>query len=322
MMQTPPISSRDVLVIEEKKIPKPIEAILVTAISIKNFIFGIFGSSRNIEKDSPVYNLDLIQARKFSWAVMAYQKIFERAKIIASPGPGNGYFDTVQILLEQIELLARKFLVAPKNDRVNYFDCFERIFPGAPALTRCLYPAILYFVALRICDECKKTNHVKLVSDFWHAAVRPSEKLIKAAHCLVAGTHNMFNSLRYGSEEAFRTVYPEFEKYWLGFFEQFQKESLDGPSYICPDLEIESILRVLPSCALYTTRSNTAREIASTDAEHYKVVLSTVIFPERLINSTENNRAYELALLLIKQAAKTINTYADGSCHEVKVLEL
>jgi hypothetical protein len=132
----------------------------------------------------------------------------------------------------------------------------------------------------------------------------------------------MVHSLRYGYDDVFKFAYPEFEKHWHAFFEEFQINALNPNCCVCPDLEIQTILKTLVSSDLYKVKKESARKTANFfDQDQYKVVLTLVKYPNKLVDTAQNKNAYIHALELIKLASKTLVSYVGDFCHEVTILE-
>lgn len=279
--------------------------------------------AETLSVEAKVYDPDLMLAKRCSWAVKGYQKVFEKAVVSGSPGPGNGYFETIQLLLEQIDILSIKFGLKKEFDRTQYFTCVERMFPEMPRLTRCNYPAILYFIALRIKDQKKSPDEIRKQLDFWMVSLEPSKNLYTAALILLSHCHNMFNLLRYASEEEFCLCYQEFEKSWKCLYRQFEQEQKEYSFNWCPDICINVIMRDLSKSRKYPPKLTAALRLVKHFDEHSNTILKAIEkYPLRCSDTYINNRAYNIALQVIKLSSTTLDTMSGVFIHEVKILEI
>jgi hypothetical protein len=334
MMQESPITHVCLRPVEAP-IPKgPIAKIVDIAMRIRSYIIknapGLlclfqknnFSQTPNslFDEDSIHKDRDYIQAQKYSWAVLSYEKIMQRGQLKSAPSPGNGYFDTVQILFEQVEILSRKLKISENIDRKSHLGLIEKLFPGMPALTRGLYPAILYFVAMRIKNGGEGVQFLQ--NDYWNVIMEPSNEMYLASCALIEETDNLFDLLRRGSPDGFDRLYLEFERVWSNFYDQLEEEVKNPFCFISPDLEIAEILKLLPKNELYKKNTEEARRIAGyfgNDAS--KVPVSISIYPRRPSDSYENNRAYIHAQLFIRQASKNLNNVCMYTLKEVNILK-
>jgi len=327
-----PIAAKE----EEEKKSTILSSLKETATAVHTFfgekiseIESILKGVREKEEETldvvaKVYDPDFILARKCSWAVKAYQKVFEKWSVTGSPGPGNGYFETVQLLLEQVDLVVTRLQLNKALDRSEYFTFLEFMFPKIPRLTRCHYPGILYFIALRIKEQKDSSNLSKKGQlDFWMVSISPSKELHTAALLLLGNCHNMFNLLRFGKEEDIEVIFSEFEKGWHYFYRMLKRESVEYNYNWCPDICINVIMSYLSECRKYPPKIETALRLARHFDEHSKDVLRAIEkYPLRCSNTYINNRAYTIASLVMDLSSTTLDTMAGAFVREVKILEI
>jgi hypothetical protein len=284
------------------------------AASVKNYFQRIFKIEDKIQQESlketkAIYDSDYALAKKYAWAVLAFQQSFKKAEILGSPGPGNGYFETVQLLFEQIEITCRKFLLLKECDREVFFPLIENYFPAMPRLTRCHYPSIFYFIASRMHDQ-NKVNPTKIEPDFWMVSVSPSSSLKQAAMILLAHSHNMFQLLRVGSEKMFKQAFPTYENAWYNFFLAFQNEHKENYCCWCPDLSINLLMERLSKDSSYAAKLKTVHRIAN-----YFAV-------EPLRDCYENNLTHVIALRVLEIGSTTPDIMGGDFLRDVKILKL
>lgn len=275
----------------------------------------------NIE--AKVYDPDFLLAKKCSWAVKGYQKIFEKGVVSGSPGPGNGYFETIQHLFEQIDILAIKFGCRKEFDRTPYFAFLEDMFSGIPRLTRCCYPAILYFIAWRLTKQNNPSFEIGRHLDFWLVSKEPSKNLYTSALSLSENCNNMIDLLSSASEEDFEIYFREFENSWNDFYHHLKQESIEHYTNWFPDLNIHVIMMTLAKSRDYNLKVESILGLLKYfDDSPEDIFKSIERYPMQLSDTYINNRAYNIAFLVHELSSTTFDTFVGATIHEVKILEL
>ncbi len=256
-------------------------------------------SSQEADDESKVSDCDFSLCKKYAWAVLACQQTLAMGTLSGSPGPGNGYFETLQLCFEQMEVTARKFGRFQEEARDSYVPFLERMFPCMHRLTRCLYPAILYFIALRLEEGKDYQNPENMDPDYWSLSTSPSQELRSAGSALLSRCHLMLHVLRTGKEEHFFDALPDFEQAWKSFCKTLLRESKERSYTFCPDISIQVLMSSLSEDRNYRQKVKAAHRIAGYFEDCPKRIIQAVsVYPSHLPDLYENNRAHAIAHLV------------------------
>ena len=193
----------------------------------------------------------LAEAQHLAWIQRTFEEVL---KVLGwpeyIPPADTSFFKTTQLVFELIAQLAN----SKRNlAKLNYIFLNEL----HPIDYQCIYPAEIYFIAMRL------TQKNRLENDDWLVSSYPQKETLDLAVSLISNTSILLESLRNQNQETFKNVFPHFDQAWSDFLDQLIKEKTKYGYCWCGTFMLSDTLNKLKNDSIYLKREQKIRELSS-----------------------------------------------------------